>query len=264
MLGLIRRFAKTWPAKVLFGALVAAFGLWGVAGKLFTPGDSTAVATVDGTRIDVAEAQRAYQQQMAQLTRQNGADYTPPPALRTQVADQAVQQLVLQAVLAAEMKKLGIAVPDAAVRDETFAMAAFKGASGSFDRPTFLAALARNNMDEARFIAAVRDDLSRKQLVGAVEAGIGAPGVLVDQVFAYAREQRMAAAVDLPFAAAGAVPTPSPAQLTRFWTNHPALYAQPEYRRIKAVVLSPGHAGARHDGDRGGDRGLLQGSARHL
>ena len=239
MLALIRRFAKTWPAKLLFGVLVAAFGLWGVAGKLFNGGDSTTVATVGGTSIQAAEAQRAYQQQMAQIAKQNGADYSPPAALRAKVAQQSVQQLVLQAVLAEKMKQLGMAVPDAAVRAETFGMGAFKGPSGSFDRATFLAALARNNMDETRFIAAVRDDLARRQLVGAVEAGIGTPDVLVDQVFAYEREQRVASAVDLPFTAAGAVGDPTEAQLTRFWTNHPELYARPEYRRIKAVVLSP-------------------------
>ena len=46
--------------------------------------------------------------------------------------------------------------------------------------------------------------------------------------------------VEFPFAAAPAPPAPTEAELQRWYDNHPDLYSsRREYRRIKAIVLSP-------------------------
>ena len=238
MLALIRKLAKTWPARVLFAALVIAFGLWGVAGRLYNQGGDTAVAHVGGSRIESAEAQRAYAQQMAQITKQNGADFQPPPALRQRVALQAVQQLVLQKAVGNELTSLGVTVPDAAVREATFALPAFKNTAGQFDKQQFLTILQRNNLDEASFIALEREDISRQQLTGAIGAGVASPDAMLNQLFAFARETRTATAVSLPIAGGASGAAPTDADLRRFWTNNPTLYATPEYRRIKVIVLS--------------------------
>ena len=52
-------------------------------------------------------------------------------------------------------------------------------------------------------------------------------------------EKRSADMVEFPLAAAPEPPAPSDADLQRWYDNHPDLYSSPEYRRIKAVVLSP-------------------------
>jgi peptidyl-prolyl cis-trans isomerase D len=239
MLATIRRFAKTWPARVLFAGLVGAFGLWGVAGRLYNQNNDTAVAHVGDARVEALEAQRAYGQQMAQLQKQNGADYQAPPAMRMQIAQQVVQRLVTEKTLGGELTRLGITVPDSAVRDETFSLPAFKGINGQFDRQTFLSVLARNNLDEAGFIALIRGDLARQQLIQAIGAGVAAPDGMLRELFAYSRETRTAVAASLPFAAATGVPAPTDAQLRRYWANNPSLYTTPEYRHIKVIVLSP-------------------------
>ena len=45
--------------------------------------------------------------------------------------------------------------------------------------------------------------------------------------------------VEFPFAAAPEPPAPTEAELQRWYDNHPDQYSSPEYRRIKAIVLSP-------------------------
>ena len=45
--------------------------------------------------------------------------------------------------------------------------------------------------------------------------------------------------VEFPFAAAPEPPAPTDAELQRWYDNHPDMYSTPEYRRIKAIVLSP-------------------------
>lgn len=238
MLSALRRAANTWVVRLLFVVLVCSFGLWGVADMLRVAGTDTAVAHVAGQRIEVQEAQTAYQRQLAELGRMM-PNFSPTPQMRHSVAEQVVDQLVTQAVIQAEAHRLGLVVPDAALRQATFAMPAFHGSNGQFDRATFESVLQRNGMDEPRFLALMRSDLEQRQLLEALQAGVAAPDVLARNAFQYQTEKRGAEAVELPFASAPPPPAPTEAQLQRYWENNPDKYSTPEYRRIKAVVLSP-------------------------
>ena len=85
----------------------------------------------------------------------------------------------------------------------------------------------------------VRGDLTERQLLGTVAAGAAPSAELVKQVFGYQFEKRSADVVELPFNAVPAPSTPDEAVLQRWYDNHPDFYSTPEYRKIKAVVLSP-------------------------
>ena len=244
MLAFFRRFLDTWVARVFFVILVASFGLWGVAdvvrNNIMGGGDDgSTVATVGGRKIDVAELQDSSRRLLAQLIRQNGGQLSPTPEIRRGVAEQALQQLVVQAAFAVEAERLHLTVPDEAVRDATFANRAFAGPSGQFDRAQFQSVLRNNGLTEDRFIALMRTDIGQKQLVEAVRAGGSSPALLNKLVYAYQGEKRVADLVSLPFAAAAEPPAPTQAQLDRQYADTANDYAAPEMRRIKAVILSP-------------------------
>ena len=240
MISILRRSLDSWVARGFFMVMVVAFIVWGVGDVVRTIGTGgTWVAKVGGETIELPRAQQAFQQQMADLQRRMppGTDVTPE--MRRTVADSAVQGLIGQAVIAQQQRRMGVVVPDAAVRQAVFAVPQFHGPSGQFDQATFEAVLRNNNMTEAQFLGIVRGRLTDQQLLGTLAAGAVPPGELVKQVFAYQFEQRSADLVELPFSAAPAPPTPSEAVLQRWYDNHPDFYSTKEYRRIKAVVLSP-------------------------
>jgi peptidyl-prolyl cis-trans isomerase D len=240
MLSTLRRYTNTWPVRVLFLLLVGSFALWGVADVVRTAftGSETSVATVNGQSIELPAVQEAYQRQLAQVGRMFGANFSPTPDIRRSVADQALERLITQTVLRAQAQHLGLAVTDDAVRAATFAIPAFHGANGQFDRKTFENVLQNNGLDEGRFLALMRDELLQRQLVGAVRAGPTVADTEVQAIFAYQQEKRVADMVLVPASAAPPPPPPTDAQLQRWWANNPELYTRPEYRRIKAVVLS--------------------------
>ena len=238
MLSALRRAAATWVVRLLFVVLVASFAMWGVADMLRVVGTDTAVARVAGQRIEAPEAQSAYQRELAQLGHMV-PNFNPTPQMRHTIAEQVVDRLVTQAVIQAEVRRLGLMVTDAAVRQGTFDMPAFRGSNGQFDRAAFEAALQRNGLDEPRFVAMMRTDLGQRQLLEALHAGVVAPDILLRNVFQYQTEKRVAEAAELPFASAPPPPAPSEAELRRYWENNPDQFSTPEYRRIKAVVLAP-------------------------
>jgi len=239
MISAFRRSLDTWPVRGFFLIMVVAFVLWGVGDVIRLVGTDTWVAKVGGETIEVPQAQQAFEQQITDVTRRlpQGTDMTPE--MRREVASEAVQTLISQAVITQEARRLGIVVPDEAVRQAVFGIPQFRGPSGQFDQATFQAVLRNNNLTELRFLDTVRTTLRDRQLLETVTAGAAPSAELIKQVFAYQFEKRSADLVELPFSAAAAPPAPDDAVLQRWYDNHPDLYSTPEYRRIKAAVLSP-------------------------
>ena len=242
MLAALRRFANTWPARVLFVLLVGSFGLWGVAGMLggnLGGGDPNSVATVGSQKIDPQELQEVSRRMLTQMQRQTGSTAAPTPEMRRGVAEQALQQLVIQAAFAAEVARLNVQVPDDALRQATYDTPAFRGPNGQFDRATFDSVLRNNNYTESRYLSLLRTDLAQRQVVEAVRAGGYSSDLVNRLVFTFEGETRTADLVTLPFAAAAEPPAPTDEQLQRQYDDNSNDYRAPEYRRVKAVILSP-------------------------
>jgi peptidyl-prolyl cis-trans isomerase D len=242
MLATFRNSLSSWPLRLFFLFLAGLFVVWGIGSDMLqtlTGGDSTAAATVAGRRIDPAEVQSAYQQQLQQVTQMMGDHGQPTADMRRSIVDQVLERLVTQAALTNAAERLHLTVPDDALRTAVYAIPAFRGPSGSFDRATMQSVLSTNGLNEQRFLQLLKTDLLTKQLITAVSAGVTAPDGLSRQIYALQREQRGAVLVTLPFSAVPAPPAPDAATIERWWANHPDLYSSPELRHIKAVVLSP-------------------------
>jgi peptidyl-prolyl cis-trans isomerase D len=237
MLSALRNSLNLWPVKLFFLLLAAVFVLWGVNDVFTNSNSDGSVATVAGRKIDQADFQIAFQRQLQQIGQMMG-NKPPPPEMRTAIAQQTLQRLVTQTAITAAAEKMGIAAPDDAVRQAVFDVPAFHGPSGQFDRATMQSVLANNGMTEPMFLRLVREDLVDQQLLESVRAGISAPVGLAREVFAAEHEKRRADLVELPFSAVPPPPAPDDAAIERWWDNHPDLYSSPEFRRIKAVVLS--------------------------
>lgn len=239
MLTALRRLASTWVAKALFVLLVLSFAIWGIGDTVRNLGRDTALARVNGEAIEMEEAQAALRREMQRLQRTVGSRFENDPRVRRALAEQAVDQLVLDRVLRAETARLGVAVPDEVVREFVFSLPGFRGpAGGGFSRAAFESFLRSNDLNEPQFLALVRADLARQQVSTAVRAGAAAPSVLARRLLQWRDQQRAATVVSLPLAAAPEPPEPTEAALRRFHENNPQLFSSPEYRDAAVAVLS--------------------------
>ena len=89
-------------------------------------GTTTWVAKVGGRTIEPAQFNEVFERDLAMAEQRLPEGQNVTAALRRQVADAALQQVIAQAALSAELRRLRIAVPDAAVRQTVFAMPAFQ------------------------------------------------------------------------------------------------------------------------------------------
>ena len=240
MITAFRRYLGTWVVRGFFLIMVAAFVIWGVGDVVRMVGSSpTWVAKVGDQTVEGQQFQDAYQREMAQVTRSLPSGQEPTQAVRNNTAKQTLQQLVTQAALDVELQRLRVVVPDAAVRQAVFATPAFRGANGQFDRQTFENLLRSNGLSEPRFLDMVRGQLQQQQLLEAVTAGAAASESMLHPLYESQFEKRAADMVEFPLAAAPEPAAPTEADLQRWYDNHPDQYSAPEYRRIKAIVLSP-------------------------
>jgi peptidyl-prolyl cis-trans isomerase D len=239
MLTALRRLAGTWFAKGLFLLLVLSFAIWGIEDVVRNFGSDTAVARVGDDRIELPEAQNAARREVQRVQRQLGGSFEMNAEMSRTIARQAVEGLVMERLQRQEAARLGLAVPEAAVRDYIFAIPAFQGADGRFNRLAFDSFLRNNQMTEAAFLGLLNTDLMRQQLAGAVRSGAAGPDAMTRPLLAWEREQRVAEIVSLPFPAAPEPAAPDEAALTRFHENNPERFSAPEYRHLVLGVLSP-------------------------
>ncbi|WP_428486058.1 SurA N-terminal domain-containing protein [Rhodopila sp.] len=240
MISLFRRSLDSWIVRGFFVLMTVAFVGWGISGSLTQLGGSPSwVAKVGAETIQLPAFQTEYQRALAQQQHNLPAGQEASPDLRQTVGQQTLQRMIAQAALAVELKKLGIVTPNDAVAAAARAMPAFRGPDGAFSKSTFDTVLRSNGFTEARFLAELRADIAQRQLLSAVTGSASAPDAEVRPLYDSEFEKRSADMATFPLSTAPEPPTPDKAALQRWYDNHPDSYATPEFRRIKAIELSP-------------------------
>ncbi|HEY0183467.1 MAG TPA: peptidyl-prolyl cis-trans isomerase [Rhodopila sp.] len=240
MISQFRRYADSWIARLFFVIMAISFVGWGISGEIFRlMGPPTWVAKVGGQTIEIPAFQTEYQRAMAQETRNLPAGQEATADLRRRVGQQTIDRMIAQAALGLELQNLRVVTPDEALAAVVRSMPAFQGSDGQFSRAVFTSVLQNNGYTEARFLDQLRADIAQRQLLSAVNGSVAAPDAEVKPLYESEFEKR---AADTALFLLSAAPEPTPpddAALTRWYQNHPERYATPEFRRIKAVELSP-------------------------
>jgi peptidyl-prolyl cis-trans isomerase D len=240
MISQFRRYTDSWIARGFFIIMAVSFVGWGISGDIFrVMGPPTWVAKIGSQTIEVPAFQAEFQRALSQRTRDLPSGQEPPPGLRRQVGQQTLERLIAQAAIGLELKDLHIVTPDDAVAATVRSMPAFRGSDGAFSKPVFDNVLRTNGYTEARFLAELRSDITQRQLLSTLSASVGAAETEVAPLYAAEFEKRAADMALFPLSAAPPPPAPNEAALQRWYENHPDSYATREYRRIKAIELSP-------------------------
>jgi len=242
MMQAIRTRAGSIIVKVLFGLLIVSFGFWGIYTRSdYYQGHSpdTVIATVGGQNIRAEELQQAVPAALERLRAQFGTAIDPRQIKQLGILDTLLGQLIDRSLLDQETANLGLAVSDEEIRGVIYANPAFRGPDGKFDRQLFAQVLTMNRLSEDQLVARLRRDIPRSDLLQAITAGIVVPRPVVDVLYRYRNEQRLADIVAFPAAAVADIGEPSETDLNKFYEAHPDLFHAPEYRGFTVAYLSP-------------------------
>ncbi len=242
MMQWIRGRAGSIVVKVLFGLLILSFGFWGIYTRSdYYQGHSpdTVIATVGSQSIRAEDLQAALVPALERLRAQFGTTIDPSQVKQLGILETLLGQLVDRSLLDQETARLGLDVSDAEVRDAIYSNPAFRGADGKFDRQLFAGLLSANRLSEDQLVARLRQEIPRSDMLQAITAGIGLPRPVVEALYRYRNEKRLADIVAFPAASVTDIGAPSETDLDKFYKDHPDLFRAPEYRGFTVASLSP-------------------------
>ena len=235
MLNTMRRHATGWMVKVLFFFLIVSFAVWGIGDVFRGQRSGGAVAEVAGASISQDDLLRAFDQRFRELQQQAGSQISRQDAMRFGIMQQALSGLIARHLVDAQASDLGLSVDTATVAAAIRSNPAFQGPTG-FDRSRLDLYLRSAGLSEDGFVAAVRGDMVRERLVGALTQPVAAPEILARRLDAYRGQQRRGR-----IAVVGAdkidVGTATDQQLQADLDAHKQAYEAPEYRALTLVAF---------------------------
>ena len=239
MLQAIRSRAGSFIVKALFGLLILTFGVWGIGDIFRNRGTDTAVATVGDQSIRAEDLQTALRRALDQMRVRFGSSIDLEQAKKLGLVDQTLRQLIDRSLIDQEVARLKLDVSEDVIRNIITGNPSFRGSNGQFDRSLFGAVLAANNLTEDQYVALLRRDIPRSDLVHAVTGGAVVPLPTVDLLYQYRNEKRTADVISLPAAGVTDIGQPSEDQLKSFYDQHQDMFRAPEYRNFTVASLSP-------------------------
>ena len=223
-----------WTLMVL---LIAGLGGFGVTN--YGSGVS-AIGSVGDRPLKMTDYARALRAEATSMSGQIGKQLTVQEAISFGLDQKVRQTLITFAALDNENDRIGVSVGDARVATEVTSNAAFSGTAGKFDAETYKFTLQRNGLNESEFENALRDEMARSLLQGAVTGGFAAPAPLTDTLYNFVAERRGLTILRLAEAdLAAPLPEPTEAELTAFYDKNIARFTSPEAKRITYAVLLP-------------------------
>jgi peptidyl-prolyl cis-trans isomerase D len=238
MLSALRNQASSWVFKVLLGFLIVSFGAWGI-GDIFLGERDPVVSKVGGVKITASQLNQAFRDEIRRAQPMVSQPLDNEQAKQLGLLDSALQRIQDNILFSLGSRDFGIVIGDDVLRQEIAREKAFQNPQGQFDPRVFQQVLSASGFTEQSYIQRLRLDLETTRLAGAVTAHVPVPSQMLDALYKYHAEQRVADYVTVPTSAAGSVGTPSEDELQSFYKDHPDQFTAPELRSVTVLRLDP-------------------------
>lgn len=218
---------------LLFIGLVG-FGTTDFGGSVRT------VGSVGDEEIETSDYAQGLQQELRRLAQQSGRGFSLAEAQAFGIDQAVLAQLIGEAALDNETRRLGLSVGDEAVRDQVTSLPAFQGIDGTFDREAYSFTLQQNGMSVAEFEETVRTETARNLLQGGIIGAVAAPSTYIDTLYNWARERRGLTWARLQAEDLSApLPSPSEAELVAYHQENAADFTLGETKEITYALITP-------------------------
>jgi len=161
MLSLMRKHAGSWMIKLILGAIVIVFVLWGVGS--WTSQRSGRVATVNGETITVEEFRNTYKRLIEQVRQSFGNNLNEELIKSLNLQKQAIDQLINKILMRQAASELNLHVSKEDLSRSIRNISAFQTA-GVFDPRRYKSILDRNNLSPEGFEINQKDALLLEKL----------------------------------------------------------------------------------------------------
>jgi peptidyl-prolyl cis-trans isomerase D len=232
MLQSIHDKLKGWLAGVVLGAIGLVFVFWGINWTMTAP---TYAAKVNGSEVSASEVRQSYQQQLAQIERQNKGAVSD--AERSRIKARVLDEYVNSEALVTRADALGYRVSDQELLQAMSQIPVFQ-VDGKFDYAHAVAVLRAQGRSIPEIEALFRRDVKLRQLDSALSLSSFATATEMKQIRALTKQQREIAWVALSAEKYANQATPDDAALKAYYEAHKFQYMTPETVALRYVEIS--------------------------
>ncbi len=236
MLQSLREQSGKWFVKVLFGAIIASFLVWGVGDVIHSYNALRPIAKVGKHAISYEEFAHALQQQVTQLQQAAKGRVSPEQLKQMGVHGHVLDKLVNQAILEQELIRSNLSVSDALVRHQVHSVPQFQH-NGAFDKRLFEELLRHNGISEKKFIEDIRQSLLTQQLVNPLVKGISLPKSYREVIYQTLNEDRIFTVVRISNSKIKPSKKASDDDLKTSYNQNKEQYAVQEFRKVTLVLI---------------------------
>lgn len=233
---------RRYPRLLLFGLLlvIGAFVLTSVfVGAMGGDAERTdVVASVNGEVIPVERYQRRYQAYLDAYSRVYRDRFSPELAEQLGLPQQAVNDLVQEALVVQRARAEGLEVSDEELNAQIQAVPAFQD-NGRFSLRRYQDFLKRRGTSAGAFEGDVRRELTRMKVETTVKGGIKVSEAELEHAFVVRREEARAAWALVDVGALAATAAAGDDEVQAYLKEHASEFKQPDRRRIQYVTLVP-------------------------
>jgi peptidyl-prolyl cis-trans isomerase D len=238
MITVMRRYRRMLQIGLLL--VIAAFVLTSVFVGTMGGGDdrTDAVASVNGEAIPLERYQRRYQAYLDAYSRVYRDRFSPELAEQLGLPQQAVNDLVQEALVVQRARAEGLEVSDEELNAQIQAVPAFQD-NGRFSLRRYQDFLKRRGTSAGAFEGDVRRELTRMKVETTVKGGIKVSEAELEHAFVARREEARAAWALVDVGALAATAAASDDEVQAYLKEHASEFKQPDRRRIQYVTLVP-------------------------
>ncbi len=236
MLNKILQLGKKFVITVMLSLLVLSFAIWGV-GDVFRSSASDAVAVVGEESISAFELKKIAKAE-AEKIKQYFGNALPPEALESfQIEKRVLEQMVNEKLLNMAARDNKIIVGDKPALTEIISIPQFQKGDKKFDDMAFKEFLNSRGETEESFTKSMKDSIARQMIMSALTTGFIVPTEMVEEIYKYDGEKRVARTITVPKSFVSSVREPSESELVEYYESEKRNFATPEYRDISYVII---------------------------
>jgi peptidyl-prolyl cis-trans isomerase D len=222
--------------QVVLALIILPFALWGLD-SYQNAGNTSAVATVNGTEIGQAEFEDAVMQQRRRLREMAGEDFDPAFFDRPEIKRSVLEGLVMQRLLQDVAGEQGLVVSDEQMAQIIAGVGAFQK-DGRFDKQMYEAALRAQDMTPEIFEYRVRQDILNRQLTDAYAQNGFASNAMAEKLIRLNEQQRVVLVAALGLDEFVRKSTVSDDEVRKYYEQNAQQFQLPERVQVEYVLFS--------------------------
>lgn len=234
---LFRKLAGNIFFKIILAFIALSFVLFGVSGFILS-GPNSWVAKIGGKTINYSDFNKEMQKTREMILQNNKSDeamkYLDSDQFKSDILGRMVNGIIVDKLRSdfgvEASKKL---ILGAVARDKNF-----KGSDGKFDRKIFQNFLAKNGLDEEKYVNIIQTDVVATMIIQSMSLAAPTSSQAVINQEEFKQEKRFADVIKITEKNVGKVAAPDAESLNKFFETNKKSYIAPEMRTVSFVRFS--------------------------